>query len=166
MIMMIHAHARWRDFPMRIAGDGHGIRALLPGGKAETLAELRARFPHAKMEPGTLPAFDAALACLEVGKIMMLPLRPQGTPFQESVWRALMKIPLGKTSTYAALAASIGRPKAARAVAAACAANPIAILIPCHRVIGSDGSLSGYRWGIELKKRLLEWEQCRPTTER
>src|SRR5262249_30669986 len=87
-----------------------------------------------------------------------LTLDVRGTPFQRRVWDALLKIPAGKTVTYAALAARIGEPKAVRAVANACAANAIALAVPCHRVIRNDGTLSGYRWGIERKRALITKE--------
>ena len=82
----------------------------------------------------------------------------RGTVFQRQVWTALREIPPGRTVTYSQLAAAIGRPTATRAVAAACGANPTAVVVPCHRVIGADGSLTGYRWGIERKRALLDRE--------
>ena len=87
-----------------------------------------------------------------------LPLDVRGTAFQQRVWQALREIPLGSTATYTEIARRIGRPKAVRAVAQACAANEIAVAIPCHRVVRTDGSLSGYRWGVERKRALLERE--------
>jgi len=87
-----------------------------------------------------------------------LPLDPHGTPFQRAVWRALLAIPFGQTRTYGEIAAAIGRPQAARAVGAACRANPIGLVIPCHRVIGRDGALTGYAGGLDLKARLLRHE--------
>jgi len=87
-----------------------------------------------------------------------LALDMRGTPFQRLVWDALRTIPVGSTVTYAELARCIGGPRWARAVASACAANPIALAIPCHRVIRSDGGLSGYRWGVERKRMLLRKE--------
>ncbi len=87
-----------------------------------------------------------------------LPLAPQGTEFQQAVWRALLKVGCGQTSTYGALAAAVGRPQAARAVGAAMGANPIPIIVPCHRVIGSDGSLTGFGGGLERKTKLLQLE--------
>jgi O-6-methylguanine DNA methyltransferase len=90
-----------------------------------------------------------------------LPLDVQGTAFQQRVWAALRKIPNGRTSNYTEIAESIGAPKAVRAVAQACAANPVAIVIPCHRVRRLDGSLSGYRWGVQRKRALLEREAGR-----
>lgn len=93
-----------------------------------------------------------------VSMINDLVLDPVGTPFQQSVWRALREIPAALTASYADVARRIGQPSAARAVAMACAANPLAVLIPCHRVLRSDGTLSGYRWGIERKRELLDRE--------
>ncbi len=90
-----------------------------------------------------------------------LPLHPVGTDFQRQVWRALMDVPYGGTSTYAALARSIGRESAVRAVAAANGANAISVIIPCHRIIGADGSLVGYGGGLQVKKRLLRLESAR-----
>jgi AraC family transcriptional regulator of adaptative response/methylated-DNA-[protein]-cysteine methyltransferase len=88
-----------------------------------------------------------------------LPLDLRATAFQARVWQALRQIPRGQTRSYAEVARAVGQPAAVRAVARACAANPVAIAVPCHRVIGSDGSLTGYRWGIERKKKLLGMEK-------
>lgn len=87
-----------------------------------------------------------------------LPLRLEGTAFQQSVWRALLKVPFGRTSTYGALAAEIGRPTAARAVGAAVGANPLAVVVPCHRIIGAGGTLTGYAGGLARKTKLLALE--------
>src|SRR5207244_10526587 len=87
-----------------------------------------------------------------------LPLDVRGTAFQRRVWQALRKIPAGKTASYAEIAERIGSPTAVRAVAQACAANPLAVAIPCHRVVRSDGALSGYRWGVPRKRALPERE--------
>jgi len=87
-----------------------------------------------------------------------LPIDIQGTAFQSRVWRALRDIPLGKTATYGEVARRLGEPKAARAVASACATNHVALLIPCHRVVASDGTSGGYRWGLQRKKSLLQRE--------
>ena len=87
-----------------------------------------------------------------------LPLDVRGTAFQERVWQALRDIPVGSTASYAEIAQCIGAPKAVRAVAQACGANSLAVAIPCHRVVRSDGNLSGYRWGVERKRQLLERE--------
>ncbi|MGH8451504.1 methylated-DNA--[protein]-cysteine S-methyltransferase, partial [Pseudomonas sp.] len=87
-----------------------------------------------------------------------LPLDLRGTAFQERVWQALREIPVGATATYAQIAQRIGAPKSFRAVAQACGANSLAVVIPCHRVVRSNGELSGYRWGVERKRQLLERE--------
>jgi len=85
----------------------------------------------------------------------------QGTAFQHKVWNALRQIPLGQTRSYTDVAKSIGKPRAVRAVANACASNPVALVVPCHRVVGVSGSLTGYRWGVERKRQLLEAESAR-----
>ena len=92
-----------------------------------------------------------------------LSLNLVGTVFQKQVWNVLMKIPKGRTVTYSEIAACMGSPKAARAVASACAANKLAVLVPCHRVVRQDGQLSGYRWGVERKRELLRREKTRKT---
>ena len=89
-----------------------------------------------------------------------LPLDIRGTAFQARVWRALQKVPPGKTATYTEIAKALGQPKAVRAVAAACAANKLALLVPCHRIVREDGDLAGYRWGVERKRALLAAERA------
>ena len=91
-----------------------------------------------------------------------LPLDVRGTAFQQQVWKALREIPAGTTWTYTAVAEKVGRPSAVRAVGQAIASNPVAVVVPCHRVLRSDGSLSGYRWGVERKEKLLIAENARP----
>lgn len=88
-----------------------------------------------------------------------LPLAPQGTPFQQAVWDQLQQIPYGEVRTYGQLAAALGKPQAARAVGRACHCNPLCILVPCHRVVGANGSLTGYAYGLDIKQYLLELEQ-------
>ena len=126
---------------------------------------LRLHYGDQPLENGQAPAaarqaltayFDGALDALTA-----IPWATGGTTFQNAVWRALIDIPAGETSTYAALAARIGRPAAVRAVGAANGANPIAILVPCHRLIGADGSLTGYGGGLERKTWLLAHEGAR-----
>src|SRR5690606_24234333 len=133
-----------------VAATERGVCAVLLGDEPEALLhDLERRFPHAELV-GAEPAFDAMVARV-VGvvetrpgaAVEALPLDVRGTVFQERVWRALRKIPPGVTKTYTEIAASIGAPRAVRAVAGACAANPVAVLIPCHRVVRTDGSLSG-----------------------
>jgi AraC family transcriptional regulator of adaptative response/methylated-DNA-[protein]-cysteine methyltransferase len=88
-----------------------------------------------------------------------MPFHVRATAFQQRVWRALMEIPRGETRTYSQIAEAIGSPRAVRAVGTACGANPLALLVPCHRAIGANGSLTGYRWGLERKRKLLAIEQ-------
>lgn len=153
---------------MLVAATERGVCAILLGDDADELVrDLAARFPAARIEtaePGT--DFDgwvraAAALADRPGEAGALPLDIRGTAFQERVWRALQAIPPGETASYAAIAAAIGRPEAARAVAGACAANPAAVAIPCHRAVRSDGGLAGYRWGAERKRALLEREKRR-----
>lgn len=121
------------------------------------------RFPLARAERGENAILASAreqLALYFEGKLNAfdLPLAPEGTAFQRAVWASLRKIPFGETWSYAGLAADIGKPKASRAVGLANGKNPISIVIPCHRVIGADGSLTGYGGGMERKRWLLEHE--------
>ncbi len=150
-----------------IAATERGICAILFGEDESHLNEdLRARFPKADFEPAEQGSdfqqwIDATLAFLKApDNLFSLPLDIAGTAFQEQVWQALRNIPAGKTASYADVARAIGKPKSVRAVAQACGANPVAIAIPCHRVVRSDGGLGGYRWGIERKKSLLAREQA------
>lgn len=125
--------------------------------------DLRRRFPKAQIttdDAGLAATLAAVVAFLrEPSQALDLPLDLRGTAFQQRVWRMLCRIPAGETRTYAQLAAMAGHPKAVRAVARSCATNPVALAVPCHRVIGSDGRLTGYRWGIARKQALLESER-------
>lgn len=141
-----------------------GICAVSLGEDEERLVgALQEEFPGARLER-TVDAddrlVDAVVAHVEgrAGELGELPIDVRATAFQWQVWRALQRIPAGATRSYQALATELGRPTAARAVARACASNRIAVLIPCHRVIRGDGSLGGYRWGIERKAALLARE--------
>jgi len=121
-------------------------------------AKLNVEFPEADLQEND-PALKAALAFLENSqRSLEIPLDLQGTPFQQRVWTTLQNIPLGSTASYTEIATQIGKPTAARAVAKACAANQVAIIIPCHRVVRGDGNLAGYRWGVERKQAILERE--------
>jgi AraC family transcriptional regulator of adaptative response/methylated-DNA-[protein]-cysteine methyltransferase len=138
-----------------------GICALLLGDDMAALkADLARRFPKARLlEDTNLEAFPKAAALMaDPAATVDLPLDPRGTDFQRSVWKALRQIPAGQTVSYADLAGRIGKPEAVRAVASACGANPIAVAIPCHRVLRGDGALSGYRWGVARKRQLLAAE--------
>lgn len=129
----------------------------------ENEAALRARFPHAAIEPGGEALAD--LAARVVAQVESperdadLPLDVRGTAFQEAVWRALRSIPAGETRSYAELAALAGKPAAVRAAGTACGANGVAVLIPCHRALRSDGSMGGYAYGLERKRALLDRER-------
>jgi len=140
-----------------------GVCAILIGDDADQLVrDLQDRFPKATLI-GDAPEYQDLVAKV-VGLVenpnsgFGLPLDIQGTAFQKRVWNALQQIPPGTTVTYTEIAANIGMPKAVRAVAQACGANSLAVAIPCHRVIRNDGSLSGYRWGVERKRTLLQRE--------
>jgi len=146
-----------------VAASERGVCAILMGDDPARLArELQDRFPRATLIGGDA-RFEKLVAKV-VGLVEApgvghdLPLDVRGTAFQQRVWQALRKVPAGKTTTYAQLARRIGAPTAVRAVAGACAANPLAVAIPCHRVVRSDGGLSGYRWGVERKRALLDRE--------
>lgn len=146
-----------------VAASEKGVCAILLGDDPEALAhDLERRFPRANLI-GADPAFEARVAQVvgwveRPGSGAALPLDVRGTAFQQRVWTALREIPAGATRTYAEVARAIGAPRAVRAVAQACAANPLAVAIPCHRVVRNDGALAGYRWGVERKKALLERE--------
>ena len=146
-----------------VAQSERGICAILLGDDADALArQLQDQFPNAELVGGDA-AFEAIVAQV-IGFVeapragLDLPLDIRGTAFQQRVWEALRRIPAGKTASYADIAANIGAPRAVRAVAGACAANTLAVAIPCHRVIKRDGAVSGYRWGVERKRALLARE--------
>jgi AraC family transcriptional regulator of adaptative response/methylated-DNA-[protein]-cysteine methyltransferase len=149
-----------------VASGARGLCAILIGDDPEALArELRKAFPRAA------PAGDDAAFRTVLARVVSvveaparghdLPLDLHGTAFQLRVWQALAAIPAGRTATYAEIARRIGAPKSVRAVATACAANPLAVAIPCHRVVRADGALSGYRWGVERKRILQQRETGR-----
>ncbi|WP_428266687.1 bifunctional DNA-binding transcriptional regulator/O6-methylguanine-DNA methyltransferase Ada [Haliangium sp.] len=158
-----------------VAASDRGVCAILLGDDPEELVhDLERRFPRATLV-GADPGFESLVAKVvglveapggapggepggEPGAGVSLPLDIRGTAFQQRVWTALTKIPAGTTATYAEIAAAIGAPKAVRAVAQACAANHLAVAIPCHRVVRTDGRLSGYRWGVARKRALLRRE--------
>jgi AraC family transcriptional regulator of adaptative response/methylated-DNA-[protein]-cysteine methyltransferase len=146
-----------------VARSDRGVCAILMGDDPDTLSrDLQDRFPRARLIGGDR-GFEQLVARV-VGLVetpaigLGLPLDVRGTAFQQRVWQALREIPAGSTASYTEIAKRIGAPKAVRAVAQACAANPLAVAIPCHRVVRNDGGLSGYRWGVERKRALLEKE--------
>ncbi len=146
-----------------VASSERGVASILLGEDPDALVrDLQDRFPHAELI-GADDAYEALVARV-VGLIeapgigLDLPLDVRGTAFQQRVWQALTEIPVGHTVSYAEIARRIGAPKAVRAVAGACAANKLAVAIPCHRVVRNDGALSGYAWGVERKRALLDRE--------
>ncbi|MFT3761395.1 MAG: methylated-DNA--[protein]-cysteine S-methyltransferase [Pseudoxanthomonas sp.] len=149
-----------------VAATERGICAVELGDDENALSRrLHAEFPRARIEridsgrdEFLAPRLEAVAARLG-GRDAAVPLDLIGTAFQRRVWDALMKIPRGQTRSYAEVAGSLGEPKAARAVAQACAHNRVAVVVPCHRVIRGDGSLGGYRWGLPLKRELLQSER-------
>jgi len=149
---------------MLIAATERGICSIQFGRSDEELIEgLRREFPFAtrKSDDGGLKAWAKVLVSQIKGRnpASSLPLDIRATAFQRRVWSYLQSIPVGATQSYGEVAKGIGQPSAARAVARACATNPVAVAIPCHRVVREDGSMGGYRWGIDRKKTLLEMEQ-------
>ena len=146
-----------------VAATDKGVCAITLGDDPDALVRnLQDRFPHARLVGGDA-GFEQLVAKV-VGLVerpaaaIDLPLDVRGTAFQQRVWQALRKIPAGSTASYADIARRLRAPAAVRAVAQACGANPVAIAIPCHRVVRKDGGLSGYRWGVERKRALLERE--------
>jgi AraC family transcriptional regulator, regulatory protein of adaptative response / methylated-DNA-[protein]-cysteine methyltransferase len=149
-----------------VAATETGVCAIFLGDDPDALTrELQDRFPKAQLIGGDRD-FEALVARV-VGLVEApglgheLPLDIRGTAFQQRVWQALREIPMGTTASYTDIADRIGAPKAVRAVAGACAANPIAVAIPCHRVVRRDGAVSGYRWGVDRKRALLAREARR-----
>jgi len=148
-----------------VAQSERGLCAILLGDDPDALVrDLQDRFTHAELQGGDAD-FEALVAKVVAfveapGLGLDLPLDVQGTAFQQRVWQALRAIPAGQTASYADIARRIGAPAAVRAVAQACGANRLAVAIPCHRVVKSDGALSGYRWGVERKQALLEREKA------
>ena len=145
--------------PMLVAATDKGVCRLAFG---EGRADLAARFPRAGLVAGGgdfAALLDRVVAMVETpGDARHIPLDVRGTAFQEAVWRELRTIPPGETRSYAQIAAAVGKPGAVRAAGSANGANAVAVLIPCHRVIRADGSLGGYAYGLDIKRRLLERE--------
>lgn len=147
-----------------VARTPSGVCAVLPGESPEELvAELARRFPDATLEHENNSRAewfaDVMSYLIDSRKPLSVQLDLRGTDFQCRVWRALQEIPSGSSASYGEIAQRMGMPTASRAVAVACAANPLAVVVPCHRVLRSDGSLSGYRWGVKRKQSVLSHEQ-------
>jgi AraC family transcriptional regulator of adaptative response/methylated-DNA-[protein]-cysteine methyltransferase len=148
-----------------VASSDKGVAAISLGDDPDLLVrELQDRFANAQLVGGDADYEKLVATVLgfieEPARGLQLPLDVRGTAFQQRVWRALRDLPVGATATYSSIAECIGAPKAVRAVAGACAANSLAVAIPCHRVIRNDGALSGYRWGVERKRALLQRESA------
>jgi len=142
-----------------IEGDEEAVTGLyFPNHKGWTASEDRVR-PSDEAFRGVRSQLEEYFAGER--QVFDVPLRFAGTPFQEQVWRALREIPYGRTITYSELARRVGRPSASRAVGAANGRNPLSILVPCHRVVGAEGRLTGYAGGLERKRWLLDWERAR-----
>jgi AraC family transcriptional regulator of adaptative response/methylated-DNA-[protein]-cysteine methyltransferase len=153
-----------------VAATERGICMTALGDDKEPLvAELQRRFPAAELVPANAALTEWAEQIVQFvtrpDEQLDLPLDVRGTAFQARVWRALQKIPVGQTATYTEIAKTLGQPRAVRAVAAACAANKLALLVPCHRVVREDGNLAGYRWGIERKRALIAGERAAASAE-
>ncbi len=152
-----------------VATTDRGLCAILFADSDPELAiQLREQFPQAVLRASTINQPDAHLAeavtlvlsrLSEHPSAQSLPFHIRATAFQQRVWQALLEIPRGETRTYADIAQAIGSPKAVRAVGTACGSNLLAVVIPCHRVVGSSGKLTGYRWGTDRKRQLLELER-------
>ncbi len=164
-------HCRFGGLLLAVSTDG--VAAILLGDGDEAMAaDLQQRFPSTNLERDDsglqedmqtlLQYVDHPLGALNLQQ----PLAARGSEFQKKVWAELAKVPAGQTITYTELARRIGQPAAVRAVAGACAANPLAMIVPCHRVLRSDGGISGYRWGVERKKQLLALEQQLAASDR
>ncbi|MFC4271187.1 methylated-DNA--[protein]-cysteine S-methyltransferase [Sneathiella chungangensis] len=149
---------------MLVAGTRHGVCAVYFGdNKKDLIRELEQEFYRAEIaaDVGLLADWSKAIVDFLQGASAALPEIPldmYGTAFQRRVWQALLEIGPGRTKTYRQLAEDLGAPKSARAVGRACATNPVSLIVPCHRVIGTDGKLHGYRWGLERKEALRNWE--------
>ena len=151
-----------------VAATQQGVCAILMGDDSQALIQdLRRRFPRATLEEDPLQGARQEWVAQVVSHLerpqgeLKAPLHPHGTAFQRQVWQALTQVPAGTTISYTQLARTLGKPQSARAVAQACAANPLAVAVPCHRVLRKNGDLSGYRWGPHRKRELLAREASR-----
>ena len=150
--------------PLMVGATDQGVCFIGFAEDAEALeGDLRRRFPAARIEPAGADLVETVRDVVgfieEPRAALALPLDLRGTAFQRRVWEALQRIPLGETRTYGEVAELIGAPRAVRAVARACAQNHVSLAVPCHRVVGKDGDLTGYRWGVPRKRALLAKER-------
>src|SRR5699024_4038530 len=164
-LLIHHGIADCRLGRVLVAATERGLCAVLLGDhEDDLLADLRRRFPRAELRAGSgrfQSTLDRVVSLIDQAaeRPPSLPLDLYGTVFQKRVWDALQDIPPGRTTTYGELAQRVGLPGGARAVAQACGANPVSVVVPCHRVVDADGGLGGYRWGMERKRALLAQEQ-------
>lgn len=149
--------------PLLVAATSRGLCSVQFGEEEALIEGLRREFPKARLsrDPDAIQPYHQALEDYfhERKALLSVPVGLEGTAFQQRVWAQLRAIPQGETRSYAEVARAIGAPNAVRAVASACAANPVGLVIPCHRVVRTGGQLSGYRWGVERKQALLQHEQ-------
>ncbi len=163
----LQLHILFHDTPFGralIASTDQGICHLsFDDSKYAALQNIRQRFPHANIESGEPKDHATAMGCFsgDPKALADVHLHIEATAFQETVWKALCDIAVGELATYRDIATAIGRPTASRAIGGAIGKNDIAFLIPCHRIIGSDGRMTGYRWGMQRKKLMIEWEASR-----
>lgn len=153
--------------PVTMAATESGLCYLAPGNPEKARSWLAWRYPNRPLREDAA-AFSATIRelteYLEGRRTeFTIPLDPAGTPFQKSVWDAMVRVPHGQTSTYGTLAAELGRPTASRAVGAAVGANPLCVILPCHRILGSTGKLTGFAYGLTMKEQLLALEAGQPT---
>ena len=154
--------ASWLGLTL-VAQSDRGLCAVFMGDDSEALAtDLQRRFPRAELLAADAECRQRVATLIgspeTAGMPPAQPLDLRGTAFQQRVWHALLDIPVGCTASYTDIAQRIGAPRAVRAVAQACGANPVAVLVPCHRVVARNGALTGYRWGVDRKRALLERE--------
>lgn len=166
-VVMAYAFADSRLGVVMAAATGKGVSAVYLGDDPDRLArELELEYPGAVLHEDRAMLGDALSGLVRYidsrGPSPSLPLDVRATAFQWRVWQALLEIPYGETRSYAQVAQAIGQPTAARAVGRACGVNPVSLVIPCHRALGADGRLHGYRWGVERKQALLDMEQAGP----
>ncbi len=158
-LVITHTSYNSRYGPLFVAASTQGISFIGFGNEQQMLDELKERYPSAEIIRGVMPILKRVLALVEdPRKEDALPLHIKGTTFQLRVWQELLQIPCGNTSSYSTIAEQIGRSGAARAVGSAVGRNPVACLIPCHRVVRADNSLGEYHWGTSLKAQLLSNE--------
>ena len=147
-----------------IASTSKGICYIGFGEKEPMLTDLKKRYSGADIQEKKADLHQSALSFIRNEEVAEFPLHISGTDFQLSVWKALLEIPIGKLSSYRAVADAVNNLKAVRAVGSAVGDNPVSYIIPCHRVIRSDGGLGGYFWGLDIKKKMIEGEKKRVST--